>query len=825
MQDYLKFLQHEVTEVRILRSERYLSSQDRRGAFTGGTVSGYYNCDAFEKLESDIQSFDNDPGTKGIYTTLHACNPELIARAENRLRMNVGDNESTSDNDILFFSTFQLDIDPKRPSGISSSAQELEVAAKKAGPIAEMFSDLNIPFAKGMSGNGYHLLIPINPLECSEENIEAYKKLGDTVANHFGTDTTIYNPARIWKLYGTLARKGDNTDNRPHRRAFIHLPNTDERLDFQDLHERLLDGQVNSTTTSGPEPTPPQKKKSERYDGPNTSLREWLDQNGVAYTEKPYKDGTKYQMDCPFNPSHKSPDAVCYEGPNGWAFKCSHNSCSDRNWADFKAKVGRFDAARKEGKRRGKAASQQSTYINPPIEENNTSKVFSDDQIDTDTSDTALPDFPMELFTGIFADYRDALHEANPVPDSFIFASLKQCICASLGRAVFIDSDPVVYPIIYTGLIGDSSDGHKGIALTLAGKLLKQADPNVLQMPSLTTEEGFIDMFVDPEPIKEDGEETGEVIGYRDGWYPWVKDKDFADEIIDAQMSHESIRILGRFAEFSQILQRGKKAYTAGMLELMMDLYDAPPVIVSPNKHAKARADYPTFGLIGCSTFNLIESALDTNYIGGGLTNRFEWYHGEAKRSMFIFGKADVDKWSATVEQLHALRERFLSPTSYEMTPEANAMGLEWLKQFEEQIATVAHDFVVDSLKRQKILIMKNALIFSVLRNDGTKIEPKDIQKAIVLSEYTCNVVNKLFANFHNSETKRVVNRIIEVLKRRPRQSKRQIWNQMQWAETRDVEESVDRLVRMGILGAETPNRTELYSVLYSMDENESLLS
>ena len=40
-------------------------------------------------------------------------------------------------------------------------------------------------------------------------------------------DTTVFNPARIWKLYGTTARKGDpvpagpSREARPHRMAYI----------------------------------------------------------------------------------------------------------------------------------------------------------------------------------------------------------------------------------------------------------------------------------------------------------------------------------------------------------------------------------------------------------------------------------------------------------------------------------------------------------------------------------------------------------------------------------------------------------------------------
>jgi len=31
----------------------------------------------------------------------------------------------------------------------------------------------------------------------------------------------VFNPARIWKLYGTVSRKGDSIPERPHRLARI----------------------------------------------------------------------------------------------------------------------------------------------------------------------------------------------------------------------------------------------------------------------------------------------------------------------------------------------------------------------------------------------------------------------------------------------------------------------------------------------------------------------------------------------------------------------------------------------------------------------------
>jgi hypothetical protein len=45
--------------------------------------------------------------------------------------------------------------------------------------------------------------------------------------NLVGVDGTTINAGQIWKLYGTMARKGDSTADRPHRMArILSVPGT-----------------------------------------------------------------------------------------------------------------------------------------------------------------------------------------------------------------------------------------------------------------------------------------------------------------------------------------------------------------------------------------------------------------------------------------------------------------------------------------------------------------------------------------------------------------------------------------------------------------------
>lgn len=332
MKNYLQTIGSECVEVRILRSNPRLGSQ-----YVGKTISGYYEPSAFDKLAADIKTYDNDANTKGIYTTLHACDIACLHRSKNRLR-DGSQGELTSDHHITHFLVFPVDIDAERIAGISASEAELDLASEKAAEIATVLESLEIPFLKAMSANGYHILILIEKLENKTENADRFKNLGDRFAAHFQTDTTIYNPSRIWKLYGTVSRKGDNTEERPHRRAQIWMPDKITRVGFDDLEETLNSYLPELAPEPQPEKKPKPQKKSSK---PERTLEEWLHDYGVQHqgAKRLSNGSTKYPMDCPFNSDHKAPDAAVIDTGNGWAFKCLHNSCSHQDWQSFKAKV------------------------------------------------------------------------------------------------------------------------------------------------------------------------------------------------------------------------------------------------------------------------------------------------------------------------------------------------------------------------------------------------------------------------------------------------------------------------------------------------------
>jgi hypothetical protein len=191
-------------------------------AFKGReTVSGYF--DDHELLAYEAGKLE-DRGYS-VYVTLNEVDPALLARAYNRARK-VYKEPTTSDNDIVRRRWLPLDFDPARPSGVSATDAEKRTALRRAVEVRGFLRGQGWPEpVVGDSGNGYHLLYRVE-LPNDRESLELVKGVLEALAFKFSdevveVDVTTCNAARVWKLYGTTARKGDNAEDRPHRRSSL----------------------------------------------------------------------------------------------------------------------------------------------------------------------------------------------------------------------------------------------------------------------------------------------------------------------------------------------------------------------------------------------------------------------------------------------------------------------------------------------------------------------------------------------------------------------------------------------------------------------------
>lgn len=324
-----------------------------RGLSERSRSSGYF--DNAEDFVSAAELSDRtDKRASGTFVTLNPVGPELLARAKNRIKS--GAKTTTSDTDIVRRRLLLLDLDAVRPSGISATDAEKRMANERAGEVCRYLEHLGFPEpAKADSGNGAHLLLRIDlPADDGglvKSVLEALAFRFDDDAVH--VDQTVHNPSRITKLYGTRARKGDSTDDRPHRRSkLFYVPD-----EFQVVPEELL----RRLAAMGP----PAKRAAilePGRGGQQFDVEAYLIAHQVeVLRKKPWQGGWVWVLTaCIWDPSHDDAGAYVIQFANGAvAAGCHHNGCSDKRWEDFR------DAREPNRQKRQKAASGSSVSALP----------------------------------------------------------------------------------------------------------------------------------------------------------------------------------------------------------------------------------------------------------------------------------------------------------------------------------------------------------------------------------------------------------------------------------------------------------------------------
>src|SRR5262245_36199866 len=226
--------------------------------FQGGkkpTHVGY-----FDNVEAAAKAIETHDGRGNIFVTLNPAKRSLLARCNNRLVEGTYKNpaERTKDTEIHRDLWFLFDVDPERPSGISSTDEEKREALEVAKAIRDWLMTIGVPVLAMItadSGNGAYVLVRTPDCEVTDEHTERKKAFLNFVADKFDTqrvkiDRTVYNPARLIGALGSLKVKGENTDERPHRRSSVRTIAGElfdaskeqyrETFDLYDLAKKIL---------------------------------------------------------------------------------------------------------------------------------------------------------------------------------------------------------------------------------------------------------------------------------------------------------------------------------------------------------------------------------------------------------------------------------------------------------------------------------------------------------------------------------------------------------------------------------------------------------
>ena len=103
------------------------------------------------------------------------------------------------------------------------------------------------------------------------------------------------------------------------------------------------------------------------------------------------------------------------------------------------------------------------------------------------SNDAVFYPFPSGIVDGVFADYCDAYEGRCNVPTSFLFATLKTVIGATLGGRVFLDEPNPIFPNFFTCCVANAHVEPARTALLLAEAMLRRSDLAVSVLQLVTT--------------------------------------------------------------------------------------------------------------------------------------------------------------------------------------------------------------------------------------------------------------------------------------------------------------------------------------------------
>jgi hypothetical protein len=181
-----------------------------------GVVVGY-----FDNWEDALRAVENEPSLyKATYFTLNPIklpstiplNPQVLTPSRN----------AAGASDIERRTWLLADLDPPRSAHLNSTDDEKEQGRRQADAVREYLRSGNWPEPTVCdSGNGWHLLYRID-LPNDAAATELVRAVLASLHELFSmVDRANFDAPRLCKFYGSWARKGEHSEERPWRQSAV----------------------------------------------------------------------------------------------------------------------------------------------------------------------------------------------------------------------------------------------------------------------------------------------------------------------------------------------------------------------------------------------------------------------------------------------------------------------------------------------------------------------------------------------------------------------------------------------------------------------------
>jgi P4 family phage/plasmid primase-like protien len=290
-----------------------------------GIAVGY-----FDDWDAALRAVENEPSQyKAAYFTLNPIKlPNGIPVNPSSLNPTRG---AASADDIERRVWLLIDLDPTRPFGTNATEAEKQTAREQAERVREWLCSHGWPEPMLCdSGNGWHLLYRIEiPNDAGTSDL--IRRLLTRLKQLFPlVDAGNYDASRICKLYGSWARKGTHSEERPWRRSAIVDEGSNAVVTAEQIRALVPAASVSVRVND---------------DVKLLQLVGFLDYYGIASRAQPREvsGGWQIAVECPWRHEHSSEanrdTVVSFIAGRGNGFKCLHSHCTERHWRELREEM------------------------------------------------------------------------------------------------------------------------------------------------------------------------------------------------------------------------------------------------------------------------------------------------------------------------------------------------------------------------------------------------------------------------------------------------------------------------------------------------------
>jgi len=680
------------------------------------------------ELHAAIEYLERRNGKCALYAVL------------NPVRSDIAPGKYVGDEDITSIRWFPLDADPCRAADTASTSEEKLLAIERMNVVVDalvgVVPGIEAAMIRGDSGNGAHALILLPNYPSSEAEggrsveVQRLKLLGDAISKRFSTSTvqmdrSIYNPSRIWRVYGCVNVKGADTKERPHRSAAILTPAgkpSPVPIDLLAHWDALRDA----------------------FGVPDGASTKAKGMAASAATSLPTTSTIHQAAGCVDLPPWWS-ESVGIGGRNNAAFRRARwlvnptegNRSREQAWTDVVA--------------------WNSVCCRPPIGTAELLRTFdsaADGGADSSYTRPATPTsivrfaapstFPVPNVTAFHGLAGDIVRAIEPHTEADATALLIQFLVAFgnvVGRFAHFQAEADLhYGNLFAVLVGVSSKGRKGSSWGQVRRVFEAADPTWVKtrvVSGLSSGEGLIYHVRDPFEKQVQDKKTKEMI-------PTVEDAGVADKRLAVQES-----------EFASVLRQTRREGNT-LSPTVRNAWDTGD-LQSLTKNNPNRATGAHISIIGHITQDELRKELAETETANGFGNRFLWVCVKRSKELPDGGRIDTVDFDRLIERLKGAIVHSQSINAVRRDGTAKEI---WYSVYHD-LSTGKPGLRGAMTGRSEAQTMRLALLYALLDGDD-HIRAPHLTAALALWEYCDASVGYIFGD---SLGDRVADKILSALR------------------------------------------------------------